>query len=431
MILKRALQVCVLLGELSITYIILSLSLAFSQFHNFCTHVRVKCVLRFIYYKPEDWRQPSSEFCDRYPEFKHICKSGDVNCCPESELKTVIVRIPDPNGGPNDEIEKEVRVIADDNKRTCCITEPPKDAILAHISQLTSQPRSILPGNQDVILAVQAGFVGPWGEFHTSTHFADDKQGREDIIKALLDAVPERDVQVRYPRLKKDELTLGTDYLSRTGHYNDCFLASETDYGTYTEGKITEEKDYLKIDTKGTVMGGETCGVNKPRTECTTATEELAMFHYTYLNRDYHEDVLDTWALPANQCLGCPCFDEIANRLGYRLVLQNGEYGTSAPPGGIVPYSIKVRNVGFAAPVNAHLVQLVLRETTGSVVCYGTSKDDMRTWYGGDVKVVTGNLQLDVDIPEGTYDLFLNLADGSNKLRFNSNYNVSVLVFTE
>lgn len=51
------------------------------------------------------------------------------------------------------------------------------------------------------------------------------------------------------------------------------------------------------------------------RHECPTATKELAMFHWTYLNQDYNEDVLNVWK---NQ----GCYEDVHWRLGYRLTIQ-------------------------------------------------------------------------------------------------------------
>ena len=78
-------------------------------------------------------------------------------------------------------------------------TEPAKPILLNHIAQLAP----ILTANQDAILAVQAGLVGPWGEWHGSTNFSDDLDGRKEIVSALLDAVPDRNVQIRTPLHKQ------------------------------------------------------------------------------------------------------------------------------------------------------------------------------------------------------------------------------------
>ena len=63
-----------------------------------------------------------------------------------------------------------------------------KAQVLSHIQQL----EPVLRRNQDVIATVQAGFVGPWGEWHSSTNFASDDDRRE-VLFALLDALPNPD----------------------------------------------------------------------------------------------------------------------------------------------------------------------------------------------------------------------------------------------
>ncbi|MCY1014131.1 DUF4832 domain-containing protein [Nannocystis pusilla] len=59
-------------------------------------------------------------------------------------------------------------------------------------------------------------------------------------------------------------------------------------------------------------VGGETCAVNPPRSECPSALAELALHHWTHLNLAYTEEVLEGWQQDG-------CFAEIACRLGYRL----------------------------------------------------------------------------------------------------------------
>ena len=71
-----------------------------------------------------------------------------------------------------------------------------KAQILRHIEQLTP----LLQKNADVIAWVEAGFIGAWGEWHTSTNGLDNLPDKREILFALLNALPEaRTVQVRYP----------------------------------------------------------------------------------------------------------------------------------------------------------------------------------------------------------------------------------------
>jgi hypothetical protein len=208
-------------------------------------------------------------------------------------------------------------------------------------------------------------------------------------------------------------------HITRIGHHNDCFLASDTDYGTYTSPANSVEYAYLAQETNYTVMGGETCNPNPPRSLCPKAKEELELFHYTYINSAYHPDVLGNWTSGG-------CMDEIAARIGYRLVLKTGTFGSQAAPGGIVPYSMEVQNVGYASLVNRRPFQLVLRENLTNATCGGVAFEvDMRKWFGGGTHVVSGNLALPTNIPVGSYALFLNLADESERLRNDTRFKVS------
>jgi hypothetical protein len=321
-------------------------------------------------------------------------------------------------------------------------TEPSLDRLLGHIGQLAP----ILQSNRDVIMVVQAGFVGPWGEWHSSTHFDDDWDSLKNIFEAVLAAVPDRIVQVRTPKQKMtlfdsvlplDEVTSHSgENIARTGHHNDCFLASDTDFGTYDD--IDIEQPYLSQDTLYTAMGGksnhpllykdvvhtnslfqiigETCHFNPPRTECTSALQELELFHYTYLSGAYHQDVLASWT---------GCIDEITSKLGYRLVLTSGTFVSVVPPGGALPFKIQFENEGYASPINPKRVQLVLRESSSKNVCATTLDADVRTWKPGS-HAIRDTAILPNDIPEGSYEILLNIADMAENLKSNVDYKIKV-----
>lgn len=66
-------------------------------------------------------------------------------------------------------------------------------------------------------------------------------------------------------------------------------------------------------------MGGETCAINPPRSNCATALSEMKRFHWSYLNIDYNQDVINGFVREG-------CFVTIQNGLGYRFELTNGTY---------------------------------------------------------------------------------------------------------
>ena len=170
---------------------------------------------------------------------------------------------------------------------------------------------------------MQAGFIGAWGEWHTSTNGLDNAADKQEILEALLDVTPaSRTVHVRYPPDKEamygSPLTATTafngSYAARTGHHNDCFLSSDTDVGTYPDDEVEQWKSYLEADTLYVPIGGETCDVHS-RGQCATATAEMARLHYSYLNRDYHTDVIDGW-------INEGCYEDIRRSMGYRLQMS-------------------------------------------------------------------------------------------------------------
>lgn len=299
--------------------------------------------------------------------------------------------------------------------------------VVRHIEQLAP----VLRQNAYVISVVQAGFVGAWGEWYYTQNFgnagrvsATDQANRAAVVQALLDALPDtRMLQLRTPAIKRaihgtTALTASNAYsgtaAARSGHHNDCFLASADDFGTYADPAT--ERPYLAAETTYLPMGGETCAPNPPRSECATALAEMAQFHWSYVNADYHRDVLASWRSGG-------CMPEIERRLGYRFTLTEGSFGTSASPGGSLPVRIGVRNDGFAAPYNARLVQLVLRDSAGAVRRLPLTADPRR-WLPGTTTTVEQTVALPADLPPGTYRLGFALPDATPALADRPEYAV-------
>lgn len=282
------------------------------------------------------------------------------------------------------------------------------DRILGHIDQLAP----LLQSHASVILTLQAGFIGAWGEWHSSQNGLDAPGPRKQILDALLAALPaDRTVTVRRPSFKKEAyggpVTAATAHdgsaLARVGHVNDCFLASDSDFGTYQEAG---EKDYAIADSRFVPVGGETCAVNPPRSECAAAKDELALLHWTHLNAGYHPDVLGGWKAEG-------CYAEIACRLGYRLAATEVRWVATATAGGTVPVSLMLINDGYAAPVNARPLVLVLDGPTR----FETISDfDVRTLQPGEAQTVCVDAYVTPEAPVGSYRIGVRLADPSPML---------------
>ena len=77
---------------------------------------------------------------------------------------------------------------------------PTGEQILEHLDQL----KPFLEKNKDLILVVQAGMIGAWGEWHSSIQGLEtSEETKVAVLEKLLSVVPEgRNVQVRLPEFK-------------------------------------------------------------------------------------------------------------------------------------------------------------------------------------------------------------------------------------
>jgi hypothetical protein len=294
--------------------------------------------------------------------------------------------------------------------------DAPLDRVLGHLDQL----KDFFSRNWDVIAVVQSGFVGAWGEGHYTQHFGNvgivsdtDWAHRKAIVEKLLDIVPDNHmVQMRTVKMKSTpqmygptptspELAYTGAAAARIGFHNDCFLGSTHDSGTFQNNAI--DYPYLAADTAFVAMGGETCRVNRPRSECETALQEMSLFHYSFLNRDHSTDVIDDWA--AHNCK-----DTADKRLGYRFTLVSASTASTVRRGTALPVTLVVRNDGWSAPFNRRPVKLILRHTVNKAVYKFDVDTDPRRWSAG--ATTTADKPVNIgNVPPGTYDLLLSLPD--------------------
>ncbi|MEQ9461818.1 MAG: DUF4832 domain-containing protein [Phycisphaeraceae bacterium] len=300
--------------------------------------------------------------------------------------------------------------------------DAPIDVVLGHMEQL----RPLMHKHADVIAVAQGGFVGAWGEWHASMNDLAEPHNARRIIAKWLENLPEgRFVQIRTPRLKwmllghsrpiQSHHAWGTA-AGRLAHHNDCFLSSPTDVGTYED--IELEKAYLAEETRYLPMGGETCQLTEFSAP-DNARHELAMLHWSYLNLDYQPAVINMWRDEG-------FFNEVRDRLGYRLVLEKLSYPETASAGGAIDINLQLSNHGWAAPYNPRDLRMAIRHKTTGALYAVTLPDDPRLWLPGAPIAVTRTLGLPTDLVEGDYSLHLMLADGAASLRDRPEYAIQL-----
>lgn len=318
--------------------------------------------------------------------------------------------------------------------------DAPINIVLRHIQQLTP----LLQQNSDVILALQTGFIGEWGEGYYTDYYGtppfDSTQWswRSQIVAAEMEALPKnRMIQVRYVSyiyalandttpIQPSEAYSGT-LKARLGNHNDCFLADATDEGTYSNealssnlsynNEVTYNRSYLSRDSKYMITGGETCQVDSPYTSCPNALSDMALMHWTYLNYDYFPGVYTGWTQQG-------CMNEIMMNMGYRYRLLYSQIQDTSKADGIFNATIKLINDGYANPANPRIVQLVLRNKNTKQEFYLNYNQDIRLANLNDTIALSFTSGLPQGIPAGTYYVFLDMPDPEVRLYDNPLFSI-------
>lgn len=305
------------------------------------------------------------------------------------------------------------------------------DAKPEYVQRHIRNLKPIIQEYSDVILCWQAGFVGVWGEWYYTNNFVfapDTPQEhalRKEVIDAMLEALPsERQVGLRTPMFKRmmyaasyaDTLTIADAYSgsarARLCCFNDCFVASSDDVGTF-EG--AETREYWKSESRYVIMGGETCRVSE-YCSCKNSLKDLEDYHWTYLHKGYNTDVLNKWVSGG-------CMDEVKRRLGYRLSLSDIYHSPSAEAGKDFRIAMRIKNSGFAAPMNPRAVELILVDGNGRKTIYEVQDTDPRYWFAGKTSVIDETIQLPADA-SGKCTLYLNLPDPKPTLHDNPLFSI-------
>ena len=306
--------------------------------------------------------------------------------------------------------------------------EAHEDLVLQHIQQI----KPILQEYVDVIFAMEAGFVGTWGEwFYTSdslTNFKqdpvtkDDYESRRHVLDALLEALPqERMVCVRTPKFKMncydwklaDTLTRAEAYngtpKARLAAHDDAIMADMTDLGTFN---TNEQKKYWQAETRYTIYGGESCPPGSAAS-CERTTDQFLNMHISYINNEYYKQTINKWRKGE-------CLDYFKRCLGYRF--EGRDIGVTPKPK--VREELKVKlslvNVGFSAPKNPRDIEMLLINTADPEDRYSVvPNSDPRFWFTDEMQTVEVSF---VPKNAGQYNIYLYLPDPKPTLHDDPRY---------
>lgn len=305
-----------------------------------------------------------------------------------------------------------------------------------HLEQLTPY----LESNKDVVFALEAGFVGRWGEWYYSSNYGNETQeltqNRRAILQSLLAACPSgRFLLVRYPLIKLsylgDEIPLdsaqaySSSARARIGHHNDAFLNAWGNDGTYGRNGDGPDDDpilrnYIAQETLYVPNGGETNVEENPLASIVaqydTTMAELRRYHWTFCGSQYAEEVTDVWRTNG-------AFAEMERVLGYRFQLISATLPDVAQAGEQAHIRIQLRNVGCAPLYNERHAYLVLKNQQLAISIQLAS--DPRRWLPNGVQTTIDEmLTIPDSVPAGTYQLYLYLPDASPSIAADPRYAV-------
>ncbi|WP_163437961.1 DUF4832 domain-containing protein [Fibrobacter succinogenes] len=323
---------------------------------------------------------------------------------------------------------------------------PDHEWVLKHVKQLAP----VLSKNTDVIVALEMGMHGAYGEMHSDTNITYDRVA-EAVNLMLRNTPPELKILTRTGNYSAKVLGFdnwGVDFhidgdkfkeiakakgdtMYRVGMFNDGYLGTQYDYGTWGADcatSICREEGVAWLEKYGinTPYGGEALttanGYQVINTPEFLAYEGFRT-HTSYLNIQWNNNLIDSWKkTPFKQkdfdydparVDSLSGFKYINDHLGYRFVLRESWMSDTVGDDGVLRAKLRIQNVGFGnltwnAPVR--LAILTDLEGTGLLEC------PMPTYY---------------DLPDidsrNIHCRTISIADGDTVMTFDGNNEIEIL----
>lgn len=305
------------------------------------------------------------------------------------------------------------------------------EKILDHIHQIADD--GFLNDYEDIIMYVESGFVGAWGEQHSGKFTSTEYKAR--LLDELLKIVPESiSVTVRTPNIicewagiETDEIAeyiteIGSD-AARIGLYNDGYMGSDTDLGTYINPTRKESVQFMKKQMTHAYYGGEFSGNIEFAQKYDTylpqnSIAEMYDTHLSYINSniwDLYKEYIYTADLNIQNCDNSAYYGEtvyqfMRDHIGYRFVLRDSNLTSETKQGGDVTVNFKIENTGFANPIKSQNSEVILEKDGKYMIC-DTDIDD-REWFSTETVSEELNLKLPSDIETGDWNIYLKLTAG-------------------
>ncbi len=315
---------------------------------------------------------------------------------------------------------------------------PDHEWVLKHVKQLAP----VLSKNTDVIVALEMGMHGAYGEMHSDTNITYDRVA-EAVNLMLRNTPPELKILTRTGNYSAKVLGFdnwGVDFnidgdkfkeiakakgdtMYRVGMFNDGYLGTQYDYGTWGADCATsicreEGVAWLEKYSINTPYGGEAL-TTAENYQVINTPEFLAYegfrTHTSYLNIQWNNKLIDSWKkTPFKQkdfdydparVDSLSGFRYINDHLGYRFVLRESWMSDTVGDDGVLRAKLRIQNVGFGnltwnAPVR--LAILTDLEGTGLLECpmptyYDLPDIDSRNIHSRSISIAGGDTVMTFD----------------------------------
>ncbi|OWV25279.1 hypothetical protein B7988_11225 [Fibrobacter sp. UWB1] len=252
--------------------------------------------------------------------------------------------------------------------------------VMRHVEQLAP----VLSKNTDVIVALEMGMHGAYGEMHSDTSITYDRVA-EAVNLMLRNTPPELKILTRTGNYSAKVLGFdnwGVDFhidgekfaeiakakgdtMYRVGMFNDGYLGTQYDYGTWgadCKTSICREEGVAWLEKYGinTPYGGEaltTAGgyevINTPE----FLAYEGFRTHTSYLNIQWNNNLIDGWKkshfegkdfeYDGSKIDSLTGFKYVNDHLGYRFVLRESWMSDTVGFDHVLHAKFRVQNVGF------------------------------------------------------------------------------------
>jgi hypothetical protein len=352
--------------------------------------------------------------------------------------------------------------------------------ISTHLAQLSS----FLINNEPTIHVVQAGFVGIWGEWHSSGLDGWPLE-QKVVIRKLLATVPaSRKIQVRETAIKNNTADAFSGFIhytfngggqsgyesypaltqaekDRIGFHNDYFILDVGSSEQISWDYAYPDADFFQVQNEGryTTVDGEWPEDNAytqiPHGNLSgwAAARRMRAHGYTSFNimANYSNNIT-AWKADAQQVTASQfrndntlvtddyfinqfgeevprtAYQYIRDHLGYRLQLRYGKFPVFMRAGKLGYFDFAVKNFGFSKMINSRPVYLVLIDGNNTVREIPTDSDarDFVATYGQDDGVYTIHKTVYNSYAPGRYRIGIWMPDASTQLRYNPAYAVKL-----